>query len=257
MTPSPCISSPCSVENESRSVVSNPLGPHGLYNPWNSPGQNTGVGSLSLLQGLFPTQGSNRGLPHCGQILSQLSHKGSPKMLELVAYPSLPGIFPTQELNQGLLHCRQILHQLSYEGSLCSVTPLYLYGLLPTLLLSHFCHRRSTVQMINPNSVFQLPALIQCPLLMYQGCLPFITAMAHLLSGCLWHFHLFPSWAHLALQRKTGDIRILGQAGNTPGSQDWLQSSREHQWERVPGPFLCLPGHQGGKGEVGRQFMEH
>ena len=46
--------------------------------PWNSPGQNTGVGSLSLLQGIFPTQGSNPGLPHCRQILYQLSHKGSP-----------------------------------------------------------------------------------------------------------------------------------------------------------------------------------
>ena len=47
--------------------------------PWNSPGQNTGVGSLSLLQGIFPTQGPNPGLPHCRQILYQLSHKGSPK----------------------------------------------------------------------------------------------------------------------------------------------------------------------------------
>ena len=44
----------------------------------NSPGQNTGVGSLSLLQGIFPAQGSNPGLPHCRQILYQLSHKGSP-----------------------------------------------------------------------------------------------------------------------------------------------------------------------------------
>ena len=50
---------------------------HGLYSPWNSPGHNTGVGSLSLLQGIFPTQGSNPGLLHCGRILSQLSHKGS------------------------------------------------------------------------------------------------------------------------------------------------------------------------------------
>jgi len=46
--------------------------------PWNSPGQNTGVGSSSLLQGIFPTQGSNPGLPHLGQILYQLSHQGSP-----------------------------------------------------------------------------------------------------------------------------------------------------------------------------------
>ena len=57
------------------------------YSPWNSPGQNTGVGSLSLSQGIFPTQGSNPGLLHCRQILYQLSHKGCPIILEWVAYP--------------------------------------------------------------------------------------------------------------------------------------------------------------------------
>ena len=46
-----------------------------------------GVGSLSLLQGIFPNQESNPGLPHCGWILYQLSHKGSPRILEWVAYP--------------------------------------------------------------------------------------------------------------------------------------------------------------------------
>ena len=45
------------------------------YSSWNSLGQNTGVGSLSLLQGIFPTQGSNPGLPHCRQILYQLYFK--------------------------------------------------------------------------------------------------------------------------------------------------------------------------------------
>ena len=60
------------------SVISNSLRPHGLYSPWNSPGQNTGVGSRSLLQGIFPTQGLNPGLLHCRQILYLLSHKGSP-----------------------------------------------------------------------------------------------------------------------------------------------------------------------------------
>ena len=59
---------------------------HGLYSPWNSPVQNTGVGSLSLLQGIFPTQGLNPGLLHCRWILYQLSHKGSPRILEWVAY---------------------------------------------------------------------------------------------------------------------------------------------------------------------------
>ena len=53
----------------------------------NSPGQNTGVDSLSLLQGIFPTQGSNRGLLHCRGILYQLSHKESPRILKWVAYP--------------------------------------------------------------------------------------------------------------------------------------------------------------------------
>ena len=56
-------------ESESHSVVSYSLQPYGLYSPWNSPDQNTGVGSFSLLQGIFQTQGSNTGLPHCRQIL--------------------------------------------------------------------------------------------------------------------------------------------------------------------------------------------
>ena len=64
------------VKRKSLSHVS--LQPRGLYSPWNSPGQVTGVGSRSLLQGIFPNQGWNPGLPHCMQILYQLSHQGSP-----------------------------------------------------------------------------------------------------------------------------------------------------------------------------------
>ena len=74
-------------ESESSSTMSNSLRPHGQYSPWNSPGQNTGVVSCSLLQGIFPTQGSNRGLPHCGWIIYYLSHQGSPRILEWIAYP--------------------------------------------------------------------------------------------------------------------------------------------------------------------------
>ena len=58
-----------------------------LLCPWDSLGKNTGVGSLSLLQGIFPTQGSSPGLPHCRQILYHLSHQGNPRILEWVAYP--------------------------------------------------------------------------------------------------------------------------------------------------------------------------
>ena len=57
--------------------MSDSLWPHGLYSPWNSPGQNTRVGRHSLLQGNFPMQGLNPGLPHCRQILYQMSHQGS------------------------------------------------------------------------------------------------------------------------------------------------------------------------------------
>ena len=63
-------------KSESHSVMSDSLWPHGLYSPWNSPGQNTGVGSLSLLQGIFPSQGLNLGLQPGRQILYQLSYKG-------------------------------------------------------------------------------------------------------------------------------------------------------------------------------------
>ena len=59
--------------------MSDALRTHGLlYSTWNSPGQNTGVGSCSLLRGIFPTQGLNPGLPHFRWILYQLSHQGSP-----------------------------------------------------------------------------------------------------------------------------------------------------------------------------------
>ena len=89
--------------SESHSVRSHFLWPQGLYSPWNSPGQNTGVGSCSLLQGIFLTQGSNPGLPHCRRILYQLSHKGSPKTLEWVAYPFSSG--SSQPRNRTRVSC--------------------------------------------------------------------------------------------------------------------------------------------------------
>ena len=62
--------------SESHSVVSDSLQLHGLYSPWTSLGQNTIVGSYSLLQGIFPTQGSNPGLLHYRRIFYKLSHQG-------------------------------------------------------------------------------------------------------------------------------------------------------------------------------------
>ena len=78
------------------------------YTPWNSAGQNTGVGNLFFLEEIFPTQGLNLSLPHCRWILYQLSYKGSSRILEWVSL--LQQIFPTWELNHGLLHRRQILY---------------------------------------------------------------------------------------------------------------------------------------------------
>ena len=141
----------CSHESESRSVVSDSLQPHGLDSPWNSPGQNTGVGSLSLLQEIFSTQASNPGVPRCRQILYQLSYKGSPRILEWVARSPQPrdwtqvshiagGFFtswatreaqeyysrepipcpadlPNPGMEPGSPDCRCILYLLSYQGN--------------------------------------------------------------------------------------------------------------------------------------------
>ena len=90
-------------ESESHSVLSDSSWPHGLYSPWNSPGQNTEVGNFSLLQGIFPTQGLNPGLPHCRWILYQLSHKRSPRILECLAYPFSRG--SSQPRNQTGVSC--------------------------------------------------------------------------------------------------------------------------------------------------------
>ena len=97
-------------ESESHSVMSDSLRPHGLYIPWNSLGENTGVGSLSLLQGIFPTQGLNPGLPHCRRIFFfflqadflPAEPQGKPKNTGVGSVSLLQKIFLAQELNQGL-----------------------------------------------------------------------------------------------------------------------------------------------------------
>ena len=90
-------------ESGSRSVVSDSLWPHGLYSPWNSPGQNTGVGSCSLLHGIFPTQGLNPGLPRCRGILYQLSRHRSPRIPEWGACPFSIG--SSQPRNRSGISC--------------------------------------------------------------------------------------------------------------------------------------------------------
>ena len=140
-------------ESANHSVMSNSLQPHGLYSPWNSPGQNAGVCSLSLLQRVFPTQKLNRDLLHCRCILYQLSYQGSPtrscltlcnpidcsllgssvhgisqaKILEWVAIPFSRG--PSQPKDQTLISClgRQILyHWATLEAHTLSFTFAFL-----------------------------------------------------------------------------------------------------------------------------------
>ena len=122
--------------------------------PWNSPGQNTGVGSLSLLQGIIPTEGQTWISRIAVGFFYQLNHKGNPKnievgenesevaqscptlcnpmdcslqgsslhgilqarILEWIAYPFSRGS-SDPGVDQGLLHCREIVYQLSYQGS--------------------------------------------------------------------------------------------------------------------------------------------
>ena len=113
-----------------------------LLHPWNFPGKRIGMGCYFLLQGIFPTQGSNSSLPYCRQMLYHLSHQGSlvaqscPNLCDPMdcthqallsmqfsrqgywsgCHALFQGIFPTQGLNPGLLHCKQILYIATREA---------------------------------------------------------------------------------------------------------------------------------------------
>ena len=88
-----------------------------LYSPWNSPGQSTGVGSLSFLQGIFPTYGTEPRSPALWVEFLPSEPQGKPKNTGVGSLSLLQWVFLTQESNWGLLHWRRILYQLSYEGS--------------------------------------------------------------------------------------------------------------------------------------------
>ena len=101
--------------------------------PWNSPGKNAGVGSHALLQGIFPTQGSDLGLLHCRQILYQLSHQGSPRILECLAYPFFRGSL--QPRNRTRVSCTA---GGFFSGELQG-KPYFQVGRFPKMLLSWVC----------------------------------------------------------------------------------------------------------------------
>ena len=86
------------------------LRPHGLHSPWKSQGQNTGVGSLSLVQGNLPNPGIKPRSPTLQADSLPAEPQGKPKNTGVGSLSLLQGIFLTQELNRGLLHCWQILY---------------------------------------------------------------------------------------------------------------------------------------------------
>ena len=94
--------------------------PMDCYSPWNSPGQNTRVGSLSLLQGIFPTQGLNPGLPHCRRFLYQLSHKGN----NVGDLDSIPGLGRSHGGGHGNSLQYSCLENPHRQGSLVGYSPL-------------------------------------------------------------------------------------------------------------------------------------
>ena len=98
--------------------MSDSLRLHRLYSPWNSPGQNTGVGSLSLLQGDLLNPGIELGSLALQVDSLPAEPKEKPKNTGMGSLSLLQQIFPTQESNWSLLHCRWILYQMSYQGSL-------------------------------------------------------------------------------------------------------------------------------------------
>ena len=96
-----------------------------LYSPWNSPHRNAEIGNLSLLQGIFSTQGSNPGLLNCRWILYQLSHKGSPRTLELVAYAFSSGSSWLRNQTGASCIASGCFNQLSYQGSTNSLNATF------------------------------------------------------------------------------------------------------------------------------------
>jgi len=108
-------------ESESRSVMSDSLRSHGLYSSWYSPGQNTGVSSQFPPPEDLPNPAIEPMCPTLQVASLSAKPPEKPKNTRVGSLSLLQWIFPTQESNRGLLRCRRILYQLSYEGSLSSI----------------------------------------------------------------------------------------------------------------------------------------
>ena len=157
--------------------MSDTLRPSGLYSPWNYPGQNIGVGSLSLLQGTFPTHGLNPGLPHCKWILYQQSHLGSPRILEWVAYPfssrsSWPRNWTGVSCIAGEFFSNWAIREapptcilIHWTNTLCDPMDYRLHGILQARILE--VGSLSLLQGIFPTQGWD-PGLPHCKWILYQ-----------------------------------------------------------------------------------------
>ena len=105
--------------------MSESLQPRGLYSPWTSPRWNTRVGSRSFLQGNLSNPGIEPRSPALQADSLPAKPPGNTQNTGVGSISLLQGMFPTQESNWGLLHCRLILYQLSYPGSLASMSSVH------------------------------------------------------------------------------------------------------------------------------------
>uniref|UniRef100_A0AC11E3T0 Uncharacterized protein n=1 Tax=Ovis aries TaxID=9940 RepID=A0AC11E3T0_SHEEP len=104
-----------------------------------SPGKNTGEGCHALLQGIFPTQGLNPGLPHCRQILYRLSHQGSPRFLKMNSKQWLIYVEFLSALPRLIIIT--VMRKRSNQSILKEISPEYsLEGLMLKLKLQYFGH---------------------------------------------------------------------------------------------------------------------
>ena len=138
-----------------------------------SPGKNTGVSCHALLQGIFPTQGWNPGIPHCRRILYQLRYQGNPRILDWVAYPVSRG--SSQPRNRTGISCIAGGFFTSWAKS------------------PHACMHLSRLQI---QLTFILPYIPLSPSL-YQhcflsssclACIAQIDIQLHCLESCNWFF---------------------------------------------------------------------
>ena len=248
--------------------MSDSLGLHGLYTAkllclWRYSRQNTGVGFHAVLQGTFPTQGSNPGIPHCRQIIYHLSHQGSLSTLEWVAYPFSRG--PSQPRNRIWVSCiagrfftswtsREAMCVSVAQSCLIFVTPWTVAHQAPLSIGFSRQEYFSGVPLPSPTreAIHSIYYVISC--CCYVECSVMLNSFV---TSCTiaWQAPLFlgfsrqEHWSHLSFS-SPGDLPDPGMEPMFPVSPalqaDSLptEPSRKPQYysaKLMPAPLLCSP----------------